>query len=126
MMWPKESIPDEGTLYMRAHRVFLTSHRELRPGVFRDHGGGMSTDWCKYSTPAQTRARARVPEDNGVIRLHVKGVRHIEPLLVEHDPRPDNRAHTEVIGEKTPEVRLNLLRIARWEISCAPSGSDSW
>ena len=55
------------------------------PSAFREHEGGMSTDWAKYRTPAQTLAAARIPNDNGVIRLIVGQVRQI-PLQVTHTP----------------------------------------
>ncbi len=93
---------------------------EIPQGAFRDQGGGMSTDWEKYSTAEETRKRAQKspPEDNGVLRLNVGGVRAINPLSVEHKPEPDNRAHTEVLGDKKkdPEVRLRLQRLAEWVI----------
>lgn len=56
--WESESIPDESVLYMRVHRAMLNANGEPVLDAFRDHGGGMSTDWEKYSTPAQTRRRA--------------------------------------------------------------------
>lgn len=110
--WPREDIPDADQLFMRVHREHARDG-ELAPGVFHDVGRGMSTDWQKYSTPAETRARARKPHKNGVIAMVAGGVRGCG-LLVEHDPIPLNQAHTEVIGIKTPEVRLKLLRLARW------------
>jgi len=82
----------------------------------------MSTDWSKYSTPPETRIRARKPQHNGVIRLHVGAVRAV-PQVVEHAPTAVNRAHTDVAGEKSTEVRAMLRRIAVWEIA-APSMAD--
>jgi methyl coenzyme M reductase subunit D len=44
------------------------------------------------------------------------------PQVVSHTPiqdcpeLPDNRAHTDVIGEKTVEVRVKLGRIVTWAI----------
>ena len=108
--WPVEDIPGGDHLYMRAHKQFLREGR-LKPGAFRDHGGGMSTDWSEYSTPDETRQRARIPEDNGVLDLPVGEVREIT-LRVDHAPLPDNRSHTDVVGEKNSEVRLKLGRIA--------------
>ena len=75
----------------------------------------MSTDWSKYSTPEETRLRHKMPEANGVIQLQVgesassRAARRAAPL-------PDNRAHTDVIGEKDVEARLSLYRIAQWAI----------
>jgi len=87
------------------------------PGSFRNINGGMSTDWEKYSTAQQSRNRATSdPSRNGVISLIVKDVRDIPYQTVEHDPSIDNRAHTNVLGEKGTEERLRFMRIYRWEI----------
>jgi hypothetical protein len=110
--WPVEPIPAPDRLFMRAHRVFFTSG-QLAPGVFRDHGEGMSMDWERYSTPERTRLRAKHPEDNAVIQMVAADVRAIPPLTVEHRPVPENRAHSGVIGRKDPEVRVKLRRIAQ-------------
>jgi hypothetical protein len=113
--WPKEEIPDHDRLFMRAHRVFV-SQGKLAPGVFRDHGAGMSSDWERYSTAAETLKRAADPSKNGIIQLVAGSVRAIEGLTVEHTPILTNRAHSDVIGEKTTEVRLRLKRAAQWAI----------
>ena len=81
----------------------------------------MSTDWCKYSTPEMTRARARIPSDNGVLSLPVGEVRGIPGLSVIHTPDIENgnRAHTDVKGitcERKTEIRVHLLRLHRVEI----------
>ena len=97
--------------------------------MFRDQGEGMSVDWREYSTALETRNRGKIPADNAVISLPAGGIRQIEGLVVEHDPvqensfdkngnplRP-NRAHSQVIGEKTTERRLKLSRSDwRWEM----------
>ena len=126
-MWPKEDIPDEASVFMWVHRN-LIPQGEMGPHVFRDHGGGMSVDWDRYSTAADTRARARVPADNAVISMDVVRVRGIDGLVVEHDPVQENsfdqkgnplkpnRAHSQVIGEKDTQRRLLLSRIWQWEI----------
>ncbi len=79
----------------------------------------MSTDWEKYSNAAETQGRGRVPADNGVVSFGVGPVRSI-PQVVEHSPAHDNRAHSDVLGEKTPEVRLLLRRLALWKIRVPP------
>src|SRR5258706_4359980 len=126
-MWPNEDIPDDASLFMRVHRLF-TNSGQLGPNAFRDHGHGMSVDWSKYSTADETRNRARSPKDNAVISMGVAAVRAIEGLAVEHAPIQEgsvdakgthlipNRAHAEVMGEKTTERRLKLSRIWTWEI----------
>jgi hypothetical protein len=100
---------------------------KLQPGVFQDKKGdppqhsegGMSTDWEKYSTPQQTRERAKNPADNAVIGLPVGPVTKI-PLEVKHTPDIErmNRAHTDIIGDKKrpPEVRVKLLALMSWKI----------
>jgi hypothetical protein len=112
-IWEKEHVPDGDHLFMRAHRTFIRNG-VLTHGVFKDHGGGMSTDWERYSTPAETRARAAKPAENGIIMMVAGSVRSIDRLIVEHTPKDTNRSHTDVIGEKTTEVRFKLQRIAEW------------
>lgn len=121
-MWPSEEIPDEDRLFMRVHKNFLLGAEDdyIPPGVFRDQGPAMSTDWEKYSSPEQSRERARKPEVNGVIALVAGPVRTDAGQEVVHTPDEPrgNRAHTDVRGKKDgdPRVRLALQRCARWEI----------
>jgi hypothetical protein len=122
-MWHKETIPDASDVFMRVHKRWVIDGA-IAPGVFRDHGRGMSVDWSKYSCPEGTRQRAKTPNDNGVIALNVGRIRAEVELEVEHDPVqervindapgssiPANRAHSEVLGEKSTERRLKLVRI---------------
>lgn len=112
--WRPEHIPDSDQLFMRAHRTHFRDD-ELLPGVFRDQGPGMSTSWEKYRTCKQARLSAKKPEDNAIISLGAQSTRGI-PLEVQHTPDVErqDRSHTDVSGEKTPEVRLKLLSIFRW------------
>ena len=118
--WCKEPIPHEDPLYKRGPAVDIVGDTvELR--TFRDQGSGMSTDWSKYSKTEQTKARATNPNwCGGVISLVAGRVRLISGLTVEHEPdrSMNNRAHTEVYGDKKsdPEVRVMLRRIFKWEI----------
>jgi hypothetical protein len=80
----------------------------------------MSTDWEKYSTPTQTQDRGKKPSANGVIALICGEVREIQSLSVVHAPS-QNRAHTNVFGEKTTEVRVKLARIFTWAIPVSAS-----
>lgn len=125
--WEKESIPDDAILYMRVHKNNIDSNGEPIPGAFRNHptrADGMSTDWNKYASPEDCRQRGRTPNENGVICLAVNEVRKIVGQIVEHTPiyEPSstpplfNRAHTDVFGEKTTEVRFHLMQIYRWVI----------
>ena len=73
----------------------------------------MSTDWQKYFTPEQTIARARQPTANIIIEFLTGAVRKIPNQLVINTPEVDNRAHTDVFGEKTVEVRERFMQIYR-------------
>jgi len=115
-----ESIPDQDLLFFRVHKSYVRNG-DIIPGAFRDQGihplvRGMSTDWNKYSTPEESRWRARTPSDNGIASLDVGAVRAIPGLAVDHDPYWSNRAHTHVLGEKDTEARLKLKRLCRWVI----------
>ena len=105
---------------MRVHRQKVDQTGAPKPVAFQNKPtdtDGMSTDWEKYSTPQQTRQRARKPEDNIVISLVAGDVRAIEGQRIEHEPiepaveDPGNRAHTEIFGEKTTEARVKFMQI---------------
>lgn len=83
----------------------------------------MSTDWEKYATPEETRARGRNPLQQAVVEFLAGEVRNLSGQTVEHKPDDDNRAHTEVVGEKNEKVRLKFTRICTWAIP-PPRGSD--
>ena len=120
--WPVEKIPDTDKLFMRVERSYVRNG-EFIPGAFRNNppdDGGMSTDWENYSTPEDTRERARIPANNGVIEMLVEDVRKIPGQSVKHTPALDNRSHTDVYGAKNTEVRLKFLRIAKWAIAYNP------
>ena len=119
-MWEAEAIPSEAVLYKRLHRQDIDEKGSPKPGAFRNTPAkedGMSTDWNKYSTPHETRQRAKSPEANIVIAIVAGEVRAIEGQRVEHTPvnpteeQPGNRAHTDVFGEKTTEARLKFMQI---------------
>jgi hypothetical protein len=111
--WESENIPDLDLLYMRVHHFLLDKDGTPMPGAFRDHGKGMSTDWNKYSLPEDTLARAKIPSDNAVISMGVGDVRSIPGQVVLHTPCSQNRAHSDVIGDKktNAEVRIKFTRI---------------
>jgi hypothetical protein len=112
-VWVQEEIPDDAVLYMRAHKQHFIQGK-WQPGVFKLRPEGMSTDWERYSTSAETRARAPKPLDNAVFALVAGGIRS-EPLPLEviHTPNVElkDRAHTDVIGEKSTEARLKLSKL---------------
>lgn len=110
--WPVEPVPNNHYLFMGVHRNWLKPNGEVRASAFKNHGNGMSTDWSRYSTPEQTRHRRRKPQENLVVQMEVKQVRGISGQSVEHSPLPENRAHTDVLGEKNEEARVMLRRAA--------------
>ncbi|HVA18425.1 MAG TPA: hypothetical protein VMV59_12005 [Candidatus Dormibacteraeota bacterium] len=123
--WPAEVIPDSDFVFMRAHRDHFPGGK-LAPGLFRQRGGGMSVDWEKYSTPEETKNRAKQPADNAVVKLSAAGIRAIQPLRVEHTPDyPENRSHSDVFDmptdESLVEVRVRLLRITDVVIPTTPT-----
>lgn len=119
MPWESEEIPNTDLLFMRVHRTYLDADGTPLPGAFRDHNGGMSTDWNKYSTALETLNRARDPSVNAVISMNVGDVREIPRQVVQHSPLQENRAHTDVIGEKKTdaEVRVLFTRISHRSIA---------
>lgn len=118
-MFEKEEIPDNDNLYYRIHNSYIREG-EITPGVFQERGGGMSTDWSKYSTAEQSLNRAPNPKDNGIVKFVVGSVRKIE-LTVEHSPKPAHQSHTDVIGippkrELKISMRAKLKQMCIWEI----------
>lgn len=116
-MWPVEDIPNEDQLFLRVHMQNIDEDGDPRPRAFEDHEGGMSCDWSKYSTPEMTRGRKgelKAP-NYGVLGLNAGAVREI-PQEVKHTPEIENQSHSEVFGEKTPEVIVKLLDISGWLI----------
>lgn len=115
--WESEPIPDQDCIFMRVHKTWH-SNGDVSVGAFQNHNGGMSTNWAEYSTPEYTQEQARDPSKNAVISLVVGEVRDIPGQSVEHTPdiERNNRAHTDVYGEKDEEVRIKLKRIANIEI----------
>lgn len=139
--WPIEEIPPEHDIYLRVHKKHVDGGRILdiafknrADSTQPERRAGMSMDWCKYSSPEDARQRARVPADNGIVKLNVGVVRLIPLQEVEHTPEPGNRAHTEVFGPKSPndvpnedasgrmtalEVRVRLRDAAEWVIKAS-------
>jgi hypothetical protein len=115
-----EKILDENVLYMRVNRS-NTPKGKVSPSVFISKGNdGVSVDWCRYSTPADSLLRSRVPEDNGILSIKVASVREIENLDAVHDPvdLPDNinQSHSLITGippepRGIPPISNEALRI---------------
>lgn len=85
--WPVEPLPDGDLVYYRVQKNWVRDGSVL-PGVFRDRAGAMSTDWMKYSTPVETRNRAKVPTDNAVVSFAVGDLRQKARMIVRHSPDP--------------------------------------
>lgn len=138
--WVKEEVPDEAILYCYVHNNGEVNSKTGDPyeRAFRntpyETGTDKSSDWNKYSTPEETRQRLanqpkhsggfKNPDDYSILQLSVKTIRvEIPSQTIEHDPiqddavLPDNRAHTKIIGNKDPEVRLKFADIYKWAIS---------
>jgi hypothetical protein len=114
--WPSELISDDATLFYRAHRQYLEKKTgRLLPHSFRRRFNGMSTDWDKYSTAAETLARSNIPDDNGIVVIAVANVRSIPDITVEHTPYcpPErarwNRAHCDVEAAGASEDEKNAI-----------------
>ncbi len=124
MTWPVESIPDTDWLFRRVH-VHLLSNRQnqenIPPIVFWDHNG-ISVDWSKYSTPNESRQRAKDPSQNGIIQIGVQAILSFRSLSVVHAPIQENRAHANILGMHNcskvdqTDIRKRLARIAQWAL----------
>lgn len=124
MPWPIEPIPDGDELYMRVPRRIIADPAQIPAGVFRDRDG-MSTDWCKYARPEDTRRGGPQPPDQyAVIALVVRDVVALPPLQVKHTPiEPSsevpsgNRAHADIVGlnAASPPRRKTEIRERLWD-----------
>lgn len=117
-IWESELIPDRDALYMRVHRNDLDEGGNPIPGAFRNRpkgGSAMSTDWDRYSSPRESKLRAANPELVIVIGMGTGAVRQIPGQSVFHTPdlERNNRAHTDVRGEKTTEARAKFISCYR-------------
>jgi hypothetical protein len=128
--WLTEEIPSQDKLYRFVHKQWFSKKTGMvSPDFFKNPKDpesneelGMSTDWSKYSTPEETRGRAKLPEMNAVIEMDVADVRAISSARqqVEYTPiqghpaMPDNRAHADVVGSKDDlEVKKAFARLSR-------------
>ncbi|NVM27406.1 MAG: hypothetical protein HWN65_01080 [Candidatus Helarchaeota archaeon] len=118
-----EDIPNEDQLYYRYHKQYYKKRGEIRASCFRIINNVISTNWSRYSTPEICQEQAKVPSDNGIIKINVGEVRNIDLLDVQHNPREDNRAHTHIIGFEIcetqadkNEIRVKLSNISSWVI----------
>lgn len=128
--WESDPHPeDHHVLYMRvAADKFTELDGDLVPEsvVFKNFSNGlgeagMSTDWCRYASPHDTRMRTvkKAPDEYGVVSLPVGKVKAIPSQRIEHTPiyfAPkhdlNNRAHTDVFGPKSKDELLQIERDA--------------
>lgn len=133
-LWEAEQIPDADSLFYRVAVGWLKpGDIKIRPNLFKENKGSISTDWEKYSTAAQTRSRPGGGERFAVIRMVAGEVREIEGMTVVHSPvqnvsgQVDNQAHTSIFGLEASlgtielghkeRVRTQLAqRFNTWEI----------
>lgn len=125
--WEIEEIPDLHCLFLRIHVNNIRGDIPL-PIAFKEGGSsqsemGMSTDWCKYSSPIQCKNRHKSPNKVGVLSLKVDKIREIPNLQVLHSPimnHPtieNNRAHSDVKGvSQLAKSRAELMQIYEWKI----------
>ena len=108
-----EPIPNDSWLYRRIHWSLINPDTgEVSRSAFALRKGelGLSVDWDRYSTPEDARQRAKVPEDNAIGALLAGGVRQLPGHDVHHNPKPDNPAHSLIIGDNSPRARFHLAR----------------
>lgn len=100
--WAVEEIPDPDTLFRRAHRSQLSEG--ITAACFEPHGPpglkGISIDWSRHRSAAESRhGHLKKPASEfGVLQVVARTVRDIVGLELEHTPRPNNRAHSDVWG----------------------------
>jgi hypothetical protein len=142
MAFEKETIPNEATLYCFVNKANVDYKRGNVPraAAFQNtpkDGDNLSSDWAKYSSAEETKARVgrqlkfnsdifKNPEDFGVLQMNVGFLRSDNyKQKIEHDPifndpeilgTPNNQAHSIIIGEKDEEVRLKMQGISSWVI----------
>ena len=119
--WPVEEIADGEVLFRRVHRNWFFPNGTLNPGAFRDYE--MSTDWHRYSSAEEARQRARKPHETAIVSLVAGEVRRIDGQHVQHAPISDNRAHTNVVGDKSTRVRQRLVDVCKMELTI-PTGNE--
>lgn len=139
LMWQKEPVEnylDEHLLYRAVSRGLWETWQSLNiidPNFFniKNAEGGLSFDWSKYSTPQDTlnRRKRQSLRDNGIVQLNIGElklcVKKFElPIKIEHDPKPENQAHTLLHGitkgNKT-KIRRKLSKIAKWAPGMKPT-----
>lgn len=130
LAWTIESIPSTDWLYHRVHKTLY--EKFPGPSIFRPKNGALSTDWSRYSTPEEARARARHPAENTIVHFKVEhvegqclGVKHSPVSPSERFPQ-GNRSHADVtydIGDATADLAARVKIHRAWDAGgrlCAP------
>lgn len=124
MEWKVEDIPSCDRVYRAVHVVFWQNAEpdEIPPGAWKVVGDGCSVDWERYSTPQEALNRRKDPKMNVILEVLASQIRDIEGLDVQHRPSPDNRAHSDIVGDLKagdPKARVLLSRKASFAIDAA-------
>lgn len=140
-MWPEEIINDHHCLYIRIHINYISKDGLPSKSAFSNtpkEGTNLSSDWCQYCSPQTSRDLiGKQKNSKGVFknpaqffiwRFRVFSLRNMDILqIVRHDPifndpekdgKPNNRAHSIIIGNKPNEAefRTKMLRAGQWAI----------
>lgn len=149
-MWEIEQISNESSLYFFVHfQNIRYDNSNLNPSVKEaaltntpSDGLNKSCDWCKHTTPLETRSlrgkeyrlgkqEFKNPNHFFIYSNNAADWRNLKSQgldqIVEHNPiknnpekigEPNNRAHTIIIGNKDDEkLRVLISRSIKWEIS---------
>lgn len=123
--WEAEIIPNKDFLFRNVHQNYIAVDQPnvIPPGNFQEHNHGISMDWDKYSSAEECRQTAKEPDLNGVITINVGKIRGLESLEVQHEPKPSNRAHTNIHRlnnlrpQRKTKIRLKLSEFSSWVIN---------
>lgn len=154
MAWPIETdlIQPEDELYVYVHFnnvSYASVEPQLKETGIKDPQ--QSCDWNRYHTPEETRALIGLqyrfgkttfknPNEFFIAAHYVSDWLEVSdtvdlpnPQRIFHVPiqleeseegKPANRAHCEVHGEKSLQIRTEMARRARWAIAPPPSKEE--
>ena len=114
--WDAEAIPDGDLVFRRVYRGYFENSGKVKPKAFANLGNGMSVYWEKYCTPQDVRSKGQVLADTAVLSMRADKIRGIPGQELVHTPTDDERAHSDVVGEKDPGVRVLFTRIYTLEV----------
>lgn len=123
--WDPEEIPEDDDLYTRVHQTWKGNDGSVSVKGFQFRDGERSADWEKYADPEETRAGhpENPAEEYGVASVAAADVYSEDSLDLEHAPRPDNRAHSNILREaRDPEARVKLRRMSEIIIDVPEQG----